>query len=416
MAQVLIVEDETVLARSIVSFLERRGFSAAYAVDAASGKVMFDRETPRLVILDYKLQHENGLDLLAWMRARNPDVNVVMMTGHGDVEIAVKAMKAGARDFLVKPAPLDMIVSLARDLMLDEASAGAAKFGADRLAGRSSVATELRRAIRKLASVAATPPFPPVMISGPAGVGKSLVGLALHETARETDATMVEMDFNLAGADQVGDLEGVLAAPDGATILLKHIDAMNAEAQARLLAHLIAAESGGPAHWILTTTTRNLAQQQRAGLFSEDLLYRIQLGWIEVNPLRDRPADILPISENIAHRISRRYQLRRLRFTPEARAKLLEHDWPGNVRELANCIERAALNSIDSVIEADGIRLIGASNAGETEIPNLQKIEEQALEKALEVTSGNVSRAAKLLGITRDTMRYRMEKFGLSRR
>ena len=114
MSDILIVEDEAVLARSILSFLERRGFSASYAVDAASARAVFERDTPRLVILDYKLNEDDGLCLLEWFRSRAPRTQVVMMTGHGDIDVAVRAMKAGARDFLVKPTPLASIASIAR--------------------------------------------------------------------------------------------------------------------------------------------------------------------------------------------------------------------------------------------------------------------------------------------------------------
>lgn len=415
MGEILIVEDEVVLARTIVSFLERRGFSASYAVDAASGKVLFERNKPRLVILDYKLERDDGLQLLEWMRQRNPEAQVAMMTGHGEVDIAVRAMKAGARDFLVKPAPLEAIAAMARDLMLDEMTGQDTRTGADRIAGRSSVATELRTEIRKLAATASSRPPPAVLVSGPAGAGKGLVGRALHETARGPDAPFAELDCRLGGHDQPALLAEALDKAGDGTLLLRHVDELQDEAQARLLRHMADTEAAEGQTWIIATTTRNLAQLHREGRFREDLLYRVQVGWIEVLPLCERPADILPIAESIARRAALRYNLPRPRFAPEARARLIEHGWPGNVREMGNCIERAMLNATANLIEAGDIRLIGLGGAPDTAVPNLRRMEEQALETALEAAGGNVSRAARLLGISRDTLRYRMEKFGLSR-
>ena len=171
MADILIAEDEVVLARSIVNFLERRGFSASYAVDAASTRAIFERDRPRLVILDYKLNQDDGLSLLKWIREKDPHAQVVMMTGHGDVDVAVRAMKAGARDFLVKPTPMASIASLAQDLMLDDLQGGLDRKKADRIVGRSSAANELRGAIRKLGAVKSDSERPGVLIMGAEGSG-----------------------------------------------------------------------------------------------------------------------------------------------------------------------------------------------------------------------------------------------------
>lgn len=174
MADVLIIEDEDVLARSIVSFLERRGFSAAFAVDAQSALVMFKRENPRLVILDVRLGRDNGLDLLVTLRATNPEAQVVVMTGHGDVGIAVEAMKRGARDFLMKPAPLAMIATMAADLILQDVTRLSDPTGLERVIGRSSAAIDVRATLKRLASAAEGSAAPGVLITGPRGSGKML--------------------------------------------------------------------------------------------------------------------------------------------------------------------------------------------------------------------------------------------------
>lgn len=406
MADILVVEDEDVLARSIVSFLERRGFAAAFAVDAQSALAMFKREMPRLVILDVRLGRDNGLDLLVTLRAQNPEVQVVVMTGHGDVTIAVEAMKRGARDFLMKPAPLAMIAGMAADLILQDAARPSDPTGLERIVGRSSASIDLRATLRKLASAAEGKVAPGVLISGPRGSGKSLAAKALHELAQGSRGP--------AQVVQCVTTDGLSARLDSAegTLILRHVDLLGDEDQTRLLRRMEAE----PSLWVIATTTRNLGALERKGAFRADLLYRIQLGWVDVPPLSEHTSDILPLAEEFARATALRYGRSRPRFSGEARVKLLQHDWPGNVTELENCVERAVIQSGEPLIEAGDIRVIDTREVEAVAVPNLSKMEETALVKALRVTGGNVSRAADMLGISRDTLRYRMEKFGISRR
>lgn len=407
MADILIIEDEDVLARSIVSFLERRGFSAAFAVDAQSGLAMFRRENPRLVLLDVRLGRDNGLDLLVALRGVNPEVQVVVMTGHGDVNIAVDAMKRGARDFLVKPAPLAMIAGMAADLILQENTRSSDPRALERVMGRSSAAVDLRATIRKLAAAVDDRNAPGTLITGPRGSGKALVARALRELAGDGREIATEVDCSLGPVAVDAAIEGC----DG-TLVLRHVDKLEAGGQAALVKRM----EDTPSLWVIATTSRNLGALERQGAFRADLLYRIQVGWVDLPPLADHSSDILPLAEEFARATAQRYGKPRPRFSGEARVKLLQHDWPGNAAELENCVERAVIQSRDALIEAADIRLIDTQDRAEAGVPNLTKMEETALVKALRVTGGNVSRAAEMLGITRDTLRYRMEKFGISRR
>jgi DNA-binding NtrC family response regulator len=402
MSDILIVEDEVVLARSIVSFLERRGFSASYAVDAASARAMIERDAPRLVILDYKLNEDDGLELLERIRAASPRTQVVMMTGHGDIDVAVRAMKGGARDFLVKPTPLSAIASIAGELMLDEMQGGLERNGADRIVGRSSAANALRATIRKLGKPGETRPG--ILIMGPEGSGKSLAAVALHETA----APETPLETFDCAVDQEDDLDDRLRRTSGGTLILRHVSELALGGQARILQRL---QQDDRPPCLIATSVRHLSPGPS---FLPDLLYRIQVGWIDMPPLAERAADVLPIADIFARRIARDRGEARPRFTSAARARLLEHDWPGNVAELENCIARAMLEQTDGQIDGPHIRAIGARQSGE--LPTLRDIELGAITTALTRTGGNVSRAAELLGISRDTLRYRMEKFELSRR
>jgi DNA-binding NtrC family response regulator len=402
MSDILVIEDEIVLARSIVSFLERRGFSARFAVDAASAKAQFDQGAPRLALLDYKLNEDDGIDLLRWIGQLHGTTKVVMMTGHGDIDVAVRAMKSGARDFLVKPTPMAAIAAIASELMLDEIQGGLDRTGVDRIIGRSSAANGLRATIRKLARPQT--PRPGVLIMGPAGSGKSLAAQALHETV-SPDTTLATLDCALA--DET-DLLASYQSASGGTLLLRNVSKLTPAAQARLLG-LLHEDSASPA--IIATSTEHLLPGRG---FLPDLLYRIQVGWIDIPPLSDRAADVLPIAEYFARRKARDIGETRPRFTAAARAKLLEHDWPGHVAELRNCIDRAMLVQSDGCIDAKDIRAISETET--RDIPTLLELEKGAIAQALARTGGNVSRSAELLGITRDTLRYRMEKLELSRK
>ncbi len=400
MSDILVVDDEEVLARSIVTYLERRGFAAGYAVDAKSAMTMAGRDQPRLVILDVRLGRDNGLDLLGWFQSHAPEAQIVVMTGHGEIGIAVEAMKRGARDFLTKPAPLATIATIAANLMLHDTTRPAEMRGADRILGRSSAAVDLRAAVRRVAPGLDNASPAAVLVSGPRGSGKTTVAQAIFETARGDRGPLTQADCSLGGAP----LDQALAQRGG-TILLRHIDALSPEAQARLLATV----TGPDAPWVLATSTDSLA---RAGGFRSDLLYRIQVGWIDVPVLAERNSDILPIAEVFARLSAQSHGCDRPRLTAEARVKLVEHDWPGNLTELRNCIERAILQARNAPIGADHIQLL---DGNAVDVPNLAKMEEVALNKALSATGGNVSRAAALLGISRDTLRYRIEKYDISR-
>ncbi len=403
MSDILVVDDEEVLARSIVSFMERRGFSASYAVDSRGAKAMAERDHPRLVLLDVRLGRDNGLDLLGWFQTEAPETQIVVMTGHGEIGIAVDAMKRGARDFLTKPAPLATIAGIAANLMLNEVARPGEARGVDRILGRSSAAVDLRAQVRRLAPQSEGVAPAATLITGPRGSGKATVARAVFETAKGNRGPLAEVDCSLKDAA----LDAALLQ-SGGTILLRHVDALSLELQARLTARMAAPDTP----WVLATTTGNLAKQEREGAFRPDLLYRVQVGWIEVPALSERNSDILPIAEVFARQSALRLGQDRPRLTGEARVQLVQHDWPGNLTELENCMERAVLRAGNTPIDAEDIQVISGNPAAE--VPNLVQMEEMALSKALAATHGNKTRAAALLGISRDTLRYRIEKYNLS--
>ena len=422
MTQLLVIDDDEVLARSIASFLERRGFSCHRAFDATSGLTLFDREKPALTIVDYKLGRDHGLDVLRQIRDRNPEAQVVIMTGHGDIAVAVEAMKCGARDFLTKPAPLATIATMAAELVGDQSRINVKPRGVQRILGRSGAAIELRQSIKKHAAAAGLGKPPSVLISGEPGLLKAKVASALREESPRGKAVFVHYDCatpssgNAAELSAHGMWEPLLEEAQGGTLLLKEISALGKAEQAGL----VSAFRRGLADrvWMLATSNTPLGPLVQSGHFSPDLLYHIQVGWIDVPPLRERGEDVLPIVDFLARKIAHKQRRPKNRFTPKARAKLLSHSWPGNIRELQNCLKRAILDVGDARIDAKNIHFItdaAGRNWAKSDL-DLQRIERSALQSALEHTKGNVSKAADLLGITRDTLRYRMSKFGLLRK
>jgi len=229
------------------------------------------------------------------------------------------------------------------------------------------------------------------------------VARAIHETAKGNRGPLVEVDCSLDAAP----LETALRQSGGA-ILLRHVDALTLSQQASLIARMAAPD----APWVLATTTGNLAIREREGAFRSDLLYRIQVGWIDVPALSERNSDILPIAEAFARQSAQRLGRDRPRLTGEARVQLVQHDWPGNLTELEICMERAVQRAGNNPIGADDVRVITGDAAAD--VPNLVQMEETALSKALAATHGNKTRAAALLGISRDTLRYRIEKYNIS--
>ncbi len=415
MGEILIVEDEAVLARTIVTFLKRQGYSACYVQNAAEAKKSFLELSPKLSIVDYKLAYDDGFELLAWMRVSRPDSHVVMMTGHGDIDLAVRAMKAGARDFLSKPVPLKMFADLARDLMLNETTDSDVR-GSDRVVGRSAISQNIRQSISKLArfSVDSTPPN--VLIVGANGVGKLLAAQAMHESTLTERHPLLTVDCTLDAADTKKRLEAAFADARSGTLILRHIDKLTLEDQATLLRLLTDKEGESDQPWLLSTSAERLLGDVRLSDFRTDLLYRLQIGWLEIPALSERNSDILPIAEYTARKIALKYDLSEPTFTPQARIKLLEYEWPGNVSELVNCIERAVLNALNNVIDESDLKMTQDQNLSPSAIPKLTQVESNMLEQALVASNGNVSKAARLLGISRDTLRYRMQKLGLSRR
>jgi len=448
--RILVVDDEKLIRWSIVERLTREDMTCTEAGDGATAGEALTREPIDLVLLDLKLPDTDGLTLLRQFQGQVPDLPVVMMTAHSSVDTAVEAMKLGAHDYLTKPFNLDELVLSVRRALETTALRREAgerlrdakdRFGFTKVIGTSKKMKEVVTLARKVArSEAAT-----VLLRGESGSGKDVIARAIHyESARAAAAfmnitctalpdTLLESELfgheRGAFTDAKNQKKGLFELADGGTLFLDEIGDMSPGLQAKLLRVLEEKKFrrvGGTADVkidvrVIAATNRDLEKAIRDRTFREDLFYRLNIIPIDLPPLRDRPEDIPSLVDYFLAHFSREFKKTFTSVTGGAMARLKAHPWPGNVRELRNALERACLLSGAEVIE-EGDLLLGrpappAEGTNLLVLPAggivLEDLEKNLVVQALERSGGNQTRAAALLGISRDQLRYRMEKHNL---
>ena len=462
-AAILIIEDELTLAKNIATYLKRSGYDASVASTGEDGLAQLETLRPEAVLLDYALPGINGLDVLRRIKACDPRIPVILMTGHGSELVAVDAMKAGAHDYLIKPVILSELKLRLEKLVGQEKrdeeltyhrKKVAAEGGLDHLIGRSAPIVALKAAIRQLLdaeSGLADTELPAVLITGETGTGKELVARALHFDGVRKEEPFVELNCStipgdLLEAELFGyergaftDAKqrklGLIEAAGGGTLFLDEIGDIDPRVQIKLLKlledktvrRLGSVREQRADVRIVTATNRDLERAVRDGNFRADLLFRLRIVHFDLPPLRARGNDVLVLAEHYLGLQRTRYRKPQLRFTAEAERAMLRYGWPGNVRELRNLIEQAVIMTTGAAIDVSNLRLtstlalpgggdVAADGTAGTEEGsddgglNLAEVERDLLVRALEQTRGNVTQAARLLGVTRDTLRYRIEK------
>ena len=461
MPAVLIIEDETILAKNVRTYLARHGFEARVAESAEAGLTALDEFSPDVVLVDYNLPGMNGLELLAELKRRDPGANVVMLTGHGSVQVAVDAMKLGAADFLGKPIALDELRLVLERVLSQRRIEGALAYYRDRQAETSGVArllgssppmTALKQKLGQLIQAEQgmrEGAAPAVLIHGETGTGKELVARALHFDGVRQARPFVELNCasiptNLLEAELFGyergaftdarqRKAGLVEAAEGGTLFLDEIGEVDIAVQAKLLKLLedrTVRRLGGLREQtvdvrFVAATNRDLEQMVRESRFRADLFFRLRIVDIVIPPLRSRGDDVLLLARTFLKDHGGRYGKPNLRLSPAAELALCNYAWPGNVRELRNAVEQAVLLASRDVIEASQFPFCeslaagpsmesAAETAARPALPdsgvNLGDVERDLVLQALERTGWNVTRAAQLLGVSRDTLRYRMEK------
>jgi two-component system response regulator AtoC len=460
MATLLIVEDEDVLARSLVRAFAQQGYDVHHASTLAAADRAVAQASPDVVLLDLRLPDGSGLEWLATFRTKAASVPVIMMTAYGSVNDAVAAMQQGALDYVQKPLDLNEIrmkVERAVTRVRDEREVAFLRrreTAVPGLIGESAAATRLRSLVEKLARVTggrgSRPPT--VLLLGETGSGKGHVARLLYASGGRAGGPFIEVNCTalpetLIEAELFGHEKGAFTdaksariglfeAADGGTIFLDEIGHVSPALQAKFLrvieTHTIRRVGSAGERTVdvqvIAATNRDLEAAVRLGEFREDLHQRLRVAEIRIPPLRERERDVLLLARAFLDDLSRRYGGRPRTLAADAEASMLAYHWPGNVRELANTLERAVLFSDEDTITAHDLALsaeppppgaVHVAPSGEVriEIPegglSLEAVERALLSGALERAAGNQSAAARLLGISRDTLRYRLEKYGL---
>jgi len=451
---VLIVDDEPDLVELVKLTLERMNLDTAAAGDLATARRLLGERRFDLCLADMRLPDGDGLDLVAWIQQQQPQLPVAVITAHGNVETAVRALKAGAFDFVSKPLDLGVLrrlVSVAIKLGAD--GAGETTRLGPQLLGGSGAMEALRAMIARVARSQA-----PVHISGESGTGKELVARLIHAGGARRDAPFVAvncgaiptelMESELFGYKRgsftgaVSDKQGLVQSAEGGTLFLDEVADLPLHMQVKLL-RVIQEKSVRPVGEqreqpidvrILSATHKNLGALVQAGKFREDLYYRINVIDIHVPALREHASDIPDLAAALLRRLRRRLGSEAPSLGADALAALQGYAFPGNVRELENILERAMTLCTGDVVSVSDLQLrsapssaaaetdaasivkaaaAGADTAGSDLGDQLEHIERDAILKALEQTRYNKTAAARLLGITFRALRYKVKKLGI---
>jgi DNA-binding NtrC family response regulator len=452
MANILIVEDEPRMRRLLEISLGEDGHSVSALEDAGKGLIHLRKETVDLVVTDLKLPGMNGLEFLQEAKRLNPALPFVVMTAYGSVETAVDAMKAGASDYVLKPftmAEMKLVINKELDVqqVRDEnrrlKEALGKRYHFQNIVGRSKKMQEVLALVERVAPTNST-----VLIGGESGVGKDLIARAIHQNSRRASGPFIKInstaipdtlfESELFGFER-GAFTGALASKPGkfeladkGTLFLDEIGDVPAPIQVKLLRVLQEREFerlGGTKTLkvdvrMIAATNRDLRAALEEGTFREDLYYRLNVVPIDIPPLREHKEDIPDLVNHFLARFAADNEKDIEGITPAALGALMEYHWPGNIRQLENMVERAVALSAGRTIDAGDIHLdsvpgkgAAASAASDHFLPEgmtLEQWEDNMIREALRRAAGNKSQAARLLGLSRNALRYRLGKIGIS--
>jgi DNA-binding NtrC family response regulator len=444
--RILIVEDEDKLRRILELQLIDSGFDAVKAATAEEALPLIDRAD--LILTDFKLPGMSGLEMLQLVRRQNMQIPVIVMTAFGTIENAVEAMKAGASDFLLKPFDLEHLTAVVNKALeirsLREENRAlkeelGRKYQWDNIVGRSPAMQQIFATIMRVAPTRAT-----VLLAGESGVGKDLIARAIHFHSPRKDRPFVKINCtalpeNLMESELFGYEKGAFTGAttskpgkfeqaDSGTVMLDEIGDVPANIQVKLLRVLQEREferlgSNKTLHIdvrVIAATNRDLRAALEEGTFREDLYYRLNVVPLEIPPLRERKEDIPYLAEHFVEKLAPEMGNQVTGITHAAIDKLVQYSWPGNVRELENVIERSMVMASGDKLDASDIRLDmnlrPRQSNGDLTLPegmSLDAYEQELIRDALKRANGNKSQAARLLGLTRNALRYRLTQMGI---
>ncbi|MEN8263926.1 MAG: sigma-54 dependent transcriptional regulator [Nitrospirota bacterium] len=454
--KILVVDDEKFIIKSLKQHLEKEGCEVVTAESGEEGLESYKADAPDIVLLDLNMPGMGGIETLKAIKKLNSDAIVTIITAYGDIETAVSAIKMGAYDFVEKPFELNRIsvlikkametVHLKREVNLFREE----KFGTysfDNIVGESPEMKEIITLAKKVSESDANT----ILILGESGTGKSLLARAIHYHSARSKEPFVEVtctaitetliESELFGhekgsfTDAKATKKGLFEVASGGTIYLDEIGDIKLATQAKLLRALeerTFKRVGGlkdievNVRIIATTNKNDLEGAVREGSFRADLYYRLKVFPIMIPPLRGRRADIIPLALHHIRRFNKEFRKNVNTISPEAEKLFINYPWYGNARELRNIVERICiLEDTDTIypehLPSEIVKYVNMDTevdaGGAIDLPSdglsLKNVEKDLIEKALKKVDGNQTKAAKLLGISRDALRYKMQKFGM---
>lgn len=440
----LIIDDEPDIRELLEITLGRMGIETESAADVSSAKQRLSDRQYDLCLTDMKLPDGNGIELVRHIQKQAPQTPVAVITAHGNMDTAIESMKAGAFDFVSKPIELDRLRTLVSSALRLKDDRPVKPLEDSPLAGQAPAMEKLRKQIKKLSRSQA-----PVYISGESGSGKELTARSIHQQGPRASgpfipvncgaipSELMESEFfghskgSFTGAHQ--DKTGLFQAADGGTLFLDEVADLPLDMQVKLLRAIqekairpVGTQQEIPIDVrILSATHKNLKKEIEADNFRQDLYYRINVIEIQVPPLRQRPEDIPLLAEQFLYKLADEMECEAASLSKAALKALKDYNFPGNVRELENILERAYTLCEDNVIDVDDLQLgpVEAENEhsngeytdlhGESLDHHLEEVERDIIIKALEETRWNRTAAAKKLGVSFRSLRYRLKKLGL---
>jgi len=449
---IVVCEDEELIRWSLNEDLTSEGYRVVEAEDGQDCLKKIDAEAPDLVLTDLKMPHMGGMEMLRRLRASDNEVPVIVLTAHGAVDSAVEATRLGASSYLSKPFDLREISLTVSKALESQRLRNEVRYlrgqqsnAYNRIIGQSTPMQRLFHTLRRLESIDA----PTVLVYGESGTGKDLIAHAIHEMGPRKDGPMMEVDCaslpeqliesELFGhergsfTDARQTKRGLFEVARGGTIFLDEIGEMTPGTQAKLLRALESRRFkrvGGVSYLqmdasVIAATNRDLAEEVKRGNFREDLFFRLNVIRIEVPALRLRRDDIPLLVDHLINKFNKEFRREIRGISESALQRLQEYTWPGNVRELRNVIERVIILEADDVIEVQHLPAEIRYNTGHGNVSggspyllpeegvDLEAVERSLIRQAMDRTEGNQSAAARLLGISRYALRYRLEKYEL---
>jgi len=443
-AKVLLLDDDPMILMALAEFLQLEGYSTVHAANLKSGYAAVEAHTPDLAIIDFDLPDGDALEFLAGLKRMNAGMKCIVLTGHGSIDLAVKAIKEGAEQFLTKPVMFSALLSAVRNCVQNQQNHRSQlarkmvrpRYEKNPFQGTSATIQRLAQEAHKIVHTER-----PILIQGETGTGKGVLAEWIHRNGPRAEEVLV--DVNCAGLSKdlleselfgyekgaftsaSGSKQGLVEVAHRGILFLDELGEMDLMVQPKLLKvledsrfrRLGDTRERSVDIQIIAATNRNLMQSVRDMKFREDLYFRISTFHLQIPPLRERPEDIPIIANSLLHNLANDLAREQLELSRGAEALLKRYSWPGNIRELRNVLERVALTCDTRVIEEQDLglaqRTTGVAQIDLESAVTLAEMERQYISRILQEEAGKVAPAAVRLGIPRSTLYQKIKVYGI---